>query len=149
MEMTSLNTELSDDVATDVFAAARWFDSLWNSTARAVGPNEIEWRCSTWGSGRGRGDWNETAIFILAAAAFNLRTWRNYDGRDELVVAVPLDRAPHLGQLIDRIGEEAEAWPWLNEEDPDRQLDVAAETLGLSTAAVVDDANLLEALGIE
>ncbi|QGN58067.1 hypothetical protein [Nostocoides sp. HKS02] len=52
-----------ENASADVFAAARWFGSLWNSSAKAVSLDEIEWQCNTWGSGHGRGDWLETANF--------------------------------------------------------------------------------------
>ena len=138
-----------DDVAIDVFAAARWFDTLWNSTAKAVSPDEVEWQCTTWGSGRGCGDWTQTAIFILTAEVFGFQLGRNCDGRDELVVPVPLDRFPQVVRLIERLGEEAESWPWLHEDDQDRQILVAAEVLGIPAAAVAEDIELLEALRIE
>ena len=138
-----------DVAADDVFAAARWFDTLWNSTAKATSPEEVEWQCTAWGSGRGGGDWTETGTFLLVVVVFDLRSWRNRDGRDELVVSVPLDRFPQVVRLIDRIGEEPESWPWILEEDFDRQIDVAAEVLGIPVAAVADDSGLLRALRIE
>jgi hypothetical protein len=135
--------------AVDAFAAARWFEMLWNSTARAVSADRVEWQCTTWGSGRGGGDWLETAVFSVVAAVFDLPTSRNYDGRDELVVLVPLERFADIVGLIDRLGEEPEGWPWLREDDPDRQIELAAEVLGISAAAVADDIDLLDALRIE
>jgi hypothetical protein len=141
-------TDPSHTVATDVFAAARWFDSLWNSSAKAVSAEELEWQCTTWGSGCGRGCWEQTATFTLVAAVFGLRSWPNPDGRDELVVSVPLARVPEIVRLIDRLGEEAECWPWFEEEDRERQVSVAAEILGLSPTAVADDVDLLAALRI-
>jgi hypothetical protein len=142
-------TDPSDTVADDVFAAARWFDSLWNSSARAVSAEEVEWQCTTWGSGCGRGGWEQAATFTLVAAVFGLRSWRNRQGRDELVVSVPLGRVPEIVRLIDRLGEEAESWPWFEEEDRDRQVRVAADILGLSATAVADDVDLLAALAID
>ena len=100
-------------------------------------------------SGRGCGDWSQTATFILAAQVFDLRSWRNRDGRDELVVSVPLDWVPQIVRLIDRIGEEPESWPWIYEDDRDRQISVADEVLGITAATVSDDADMLVALRIE
>ena len=150
--MTEIQTPATGPIevgADDVFAAARWFDELWNSTAKAVSPDEVEWQCTTWGSGRGGGDSTETGTFLLAVVAFDLRSWRNRDGRDELVVSVPLDRFPRIVRLIDRLGEEPESWPWILEEDVDRQINMAAEVLGIPAAAVADDSGLLTALRIE
>jgi hypothetical protein len=138
----------SDTVTLDVFAAARWFDSLWNSSAKAVSAEEVEWQCTTWGSGCGRGGWEHTATFTLVAAVFGLPSSRNRAGRDELVVSVPLGLVPEIVRLIDRLGEEAECWPWFVEEDRDRQVSVAAEVLGLSPTAVADDVDLRAALRI-
>ena len=83
------------------------------------------------------------------STVFDLRSWRNRDGRDELVVSVPLDWFPRIVRLIDRLGEEPESWPWILEDDPDRQISVAAEVLGIPAAAVADDSDLLTALRIE
>ena len=52
-------------------------------------------------------------------------------------------------RLIDRVGEEPESWPWILEEDFDRQIEVAAEVLGIPVAAVAEDSALLAALRIE
>lgn len=140
---------LSGEASMDVFAAARWFAALWNSTAKAVAPDEIEWQCTTWGSGRGFGDWTETAIFVLVARLFGLPSGRNYDARDELVVWVPLDRVPSIVGLVDRLGQEPEAWPWLYEEDRDRQVAIAADVLRVPASTVTGNDDLLEALRIE
>ena len=136
-------------VTTDVFAAARWFDELWNSTARAVSPEDVEWQCTTWGSGRGGGDWTDTAMFAVVIERFGLRSWRNREGRDELVVSVPLAVLPEVVALIDRLGEEPEDWPWVHEEDPGQQLLLAAQVLAMPPAALVDQADLCEALRID
>lgn len=153
-----MNENLSDRASTikiasgDVFVAARWLADLWNSSAKAVSSDEIEWQCNTWGSGRGCGDWLDTAKFAVVSEAFGLRTWRDYDGRDELVVAVPLAKFPAVATLIQRLGEEPEAWPWLDEDlygDTERQISTAAEELGLSRAALAANTDLLDALRIE
>lgn len=120
----------TENASTDVFAAARWFGSLWNSTAKAVSLDEVEWQCNTWGSGDGRGDWLDTASFRVAAAALGLALSQNWDGRDELIVSVPFDQFPQVAGLLDRLGEEAEAWPWFAEDEPERQIAIAAQTLG-------------------
>ena len=133
----------------DVFAAARWLGELWNSSAKAISPDEVEWMCGTWGSGRGRGYWTETATFTVVAQRFGLRTGRNFEGRDEAIVWVPLKRFPEVADVIERLGEDPEEWPWLDEEAEGRELDVAAEVLRLSPAALAEDADLLELLRIE
>ena len=141
-----------DSASTDVFAAARWLDSLWNSSARAVSANGIEWQCRTWGSAHRGGDWLDTASFLVAAAAFGLALSQNWDGRDELIVSVPFDQFPQVAELLERLGEEPEAWPWLAEDVEDvrdGQIAVAAETLGLSPSEVTQNTALLEALRIE
>lgn len=142
-------TRPTEGEASDVFAAARWFDALWNSTAKAISPDQVEWQCNTWGSGRGCGDWLDTAIFTLVAQVFGLASGRNRDERDELVVFVPLDLFPQIERLVERIGEIAEDWPWFAEDDPERQIILAAEALGIPAAAIAEDADLLEALRIE
>jgi hypothetical protein len=63
---------ISEQTPQDVFAAARWFGSLWNSSARAVSATELEWQCNTWGSGRGTPDWLDSAIFDLVIKRFDL-----------------------------------------------------------------------------
>lgn len=133
----------------DVFAAARWLGELWNSSATAVSADRIEWQCNTWGSGRGFGDWIDTALFLVVSEVFGLSTGKNYDGRDELVVSVPMSEFPRIAQLISRLDRmEPEAWPWLDEEVED-PVSVAAEFFELSRAEVADDAGLLDALRIE
>ncbi|WP_457253647.1 hypothetical protein [Pedococcus sp. P5_B7] len=118
--------------AGDVFRAAHWLDSQWNSSAKAVSATEVAWQCDTWGSGRGRGDWIETANFRAAAAAFDLDITTNIDGRDELVVTLPLDQFPKLAAMLARLGDEPEAWPSLLEDDRDDQIAVAAGGLAMS-----------------
>lgn len=145
--MTQIETQT--EPAGDVFAAARWLDDLWNSAARAVSPNLIEWQCTTWGSGRGFCDWTEIATFLLVAELFRLDTSRNREGRDELIVLVPLAYFAEVRALIERVGEEAELWPWLGEDDENRQLAIAATALGRSVAELADDVDLLEVLRIE
>ena len=145
--VTEINTETEAPV--DVFAAARWLDDLWNSSARAISPDEVEWMCGTWGSGRGRGYWTETATFTVVAQVFGLRTGRNHEGRDEAIVWVPLERFSEVAELIERLGEDPEEWPWFDEEAERREVEVAAEVLGLSPAVLAEDADLLEVLRIE
>lgn len=150
------DVETTTALPADVFGAARWMDELWNSTARAVSPELIEWQCNTWGSGAGRGDWTEYGTFALVAEAFGLTTSSNYDARDELIVMVPLEKFVDVATLIDRIGEDPEGWPWLgelDEEDDDenyrRQMVVAAEVLGRPVEDLVADMDLLETLRLE
>jgi hypothetical protein len=117
-EMTDIgNNQVEiDEASADVFAAARWLGSVWNSSARAVSACE------------------------------------NWEGRDELVVTVPFDQFPQVADLLDRLGEEAEAWPWGEEEvedDLEGQITVAAETLALSRSVVADNSDLRRALRIE
>lgn len=133
----------------DVFGVARWFDQLLNSTARAVSPAEVEWQCRTPGSGRGRGDWERWALWDVVATFFCLPTATNHAGRDEVIVRVPLEQYGEIATLIERLGEDAGEWPWLWEEDEDRQVATAAEVLGLPAVALADDPELLRALGIE
>jgi len=137
--------------AADVYIAARWLDELWNSSARATAPDEIEWRCRTWGSGVGRCDWLDTASFVAVAAAFELRSWRSHCGRDELVVLVPFDRFDEIADFIVRLGDEPEQWEWLTEElqgDRNGQVAMAAEVLGISASALAANDALLAALRI-
>ena len=134
---------------TDVFAAARRFGEEWNSTARAVSPNLIEWQCNTWGSGRGRAYWLETANFDVVARVFRLDTSWNWDARDELIVSVPLELCGDILRLIDKLGEEPESWPWLDEDDRDGQIRMAAEVLGFPVDVMADDDDLLEILRID
>ncbi|WP_028638865.1 hypothetical protein [Nocardioides sp. URHA0032] len=137
-----------DAVATDVFDAARWLDSQSNSSAKAVAPDEIEWQCNMWGSGRGRGYEDDAAIFYVIIAAFDLRTWCNKEGREELVVAVPLDRFARIAQMIDRLDQdEPGSWPWADEDSEDPIAD-AAEYLEMSPSELLGNAPLLEALGL-
>lgn len=134
--------------AGDVFRAACWLGSLWNSSAKAVSATEVAWQCDTWGSGRGRGDWIETANFHVAAAAFDLNTTWNVDGRDELVVTVPLDKFPEVAATLARLGDESEGWPWLLEDERDDQISVAAGELAMSPSAVASNPHLMKALRI-
>lgn len=141
--------DIRAELADDVFTAARWFDELQNSTGRAVSPNLIEWPCTTWGSGRGCCAWTETATFVLVTELFGLDTGRYREGRDELIVWVPLDKVDQVAELIDRLGEDAEAWPWLDEEDGSYQIAVAAQALGREVSDLAGNPDLLEALRIE
>lgn len=149
-------TEIIDDgpidQVTDVFAAARWFETLWNSSAKAVSFEEIEWQCQTWGSGHGGGHWLDSALFRVVAASFALRSWTSDEG-DGLVIAVPLDQFGEVARLIDRLGEDAESWPWFAEEcEEDRrvlQIATAAEVLDIPTTELDSNVELLAALGIE
>ena len=141
-----------DEASTDVFAAARWLGAQWNSSARAVSAHEIEWQCDTWGSGRGGGDWLDTASFDVIASAFELETSRNWEGRDELIVTVPFDQFRQVADLLDRLGDEPEAWPWSEEvveDDIESQISIAAKTLALSRSVIADNHDLRSALRIE
>jgi hypothetical protein len=134
----------------DPFTAARWLDDLWNSRGRAVGPDLVEWECRTWGSGRGRGGWEQVVLFCVVAERFGLATRCNDDERDELVVEVPLGSFEAVAQLIDRLGEEPESWPWWNiEDDPESQLALAAEVLDLPVAELEANDRLRKLLRIE
>ena len=144
--MTAIAT--TAELPTDVFGAARWLDQLWNSTAKAVSPDLIEWQCQTWGSGRGCGDWAHIGTFVLVAEACGLSTSRNREDRDELIVMVTPDRFPAVAALIERLGEDPEAWPWYDEEDEDKQIAVAAQVLGKTVTDLTDNEDLLEALRI-
>ncbi|GAB3435996.1 hypothetical protein GCM10027517_05490 [Phycicoccus ginsengisoli] len=134
-----------------MFGAAHWPDSLWNSHAKAVSVGLIEWQCATWGSGRGGGDWVETAAFHVAAAAFDLATSRNLGGHDELVVSVPLHTFSRIATVLHRLGDEVEDWPWFGEgldDDPDGRIEVAACELGLAPSVLAGNEDLLESLRI-
>jgi hypothetical protein len=149
---TQTQTETSTEPPIGVFAAARWFNGVWNSTAKAVSVDMLEWQCSTWGSGRGSGDWLDTGLFRLVAEVFNLDTSRKSDGRDELVIRVPMEFVPEIVGLIEHLGESAEDWPWLTEEyeeDLDLQIARAAEVLGLAAVDLAENGDLLEALRIQ
>jgi len=43
--LTENNTP--NEAPVDIFAAARWLDDLWSSSAKAISPDEIEWMCGT------------------------------------------------------------------------------------------------------
>ena len=150
--MTELLKQKANPI--DVFAAARWLGELWNSTARAVSLDTVEWQCKTWGSGRGAGVWLDVAVFKVVAETFELETWWNVDGRAELVVSVPLEQFPRVVDLIDELGEDPESWPWFCEEayEADNvqaaQIVLAAQVLGLPAILIADRPAFLEALGI-
>jgi hypothetical protein len=136
--------------AIDVFGVAEYFGALHDSRARAIAPQLVEWQCRTWGSGKGGGDWEDTAVFRLVAQVFGLDTSRNWDGRDELIVMIPAELFGPIAGLIERLGvDEPCHWPWLVEEDQDRKVIVAAAFLGLSVAVLENDEELLEALHLE
>lgn len=133
----------------DVFAAARWLSDVWNSSAVALSLDRIEWQCNTWGSGRGFGDWADTAVLRVAAEVFDLPTGKNSDGRDELVVSVPMANFADIARLVSRLGRMGpEEWPWFDEdvEDP---IGVAADFLQIPQAILAEDTDLLEALRLE
>ena len=134
----------------DVFTAARQLDDLWNSSARAVSPQKIEWMCRTWGSGRGRAAWTDIAVHTVVAEAFGLEMSSNWDGRDELIVYVPFEKFADVYRMIDRLteGEEPTGWPWLDEEAEGREVEVAAQVLGMSASDIAANGDLMEALGI-
>jgi hypothetical protein len=138
----------TEDLVRDVFSAAAWLDARWNSRARAVSPDTIEWMCTTWGSGRGCGEWIETAAFTIVAAAFDLATWRNRDGRDELVVEVSMDRFPAAADMIRRLEDLPDGPPWLDEDEEGPAIVSAANYLGLPVEAVQSNDDLLFALRI-
>lgn len=142
--------------ADDVFSAAEWFSMLWNSSAKAVAFDKVEWQCNTWGSGRGAGSWEDWGLFALVAKRFDLATFGNDDARDELVIAVPLDRMADIVKLVDDIGENCEEWPWLVEDDGDEELDdeayemkrivAASAALGVPVEVLAADGEWLELL---
>lgn len=137
----------------DIFSAARWFDGLWNSAARAVSPSSLEWQCATYGSGEGRAYWEDTVIFDVVVALFNLPIESNWRGRDELVVTVPLDLAPAIMAVINGIGEdEPSSWPWRDEdveEDREAQIALAADALGIRPEGLAGNVELLRLLRID
>jgi hypothetical protein len=97
--MTQMHTTTPADAGlSDVFAAARWLDGLWNATARATSPDEVEWPCCTWGSAQRRGDREQFALFVLVAKVFGLPSGANRAGRNELVVLVPLACSLRFGR---------------------------------------------------
>lgn len=80
---------------------------------------------------------------------FGLRTSSNFEGRDEAIIWVPLERFPEVAEFIAQLGEDPEEWPWLDEEAEGREVEMAAEVLGLSPAALAEDTDPLELLRIE
>ena len=58
-------------------------------------------------------------------------------------------RFAEIVQLVHRLGEDPERWSWLDEEDPDVQIEVAAEVLGIPAAELAANFDLLEALRLE
>jgi hypothetical protein len=142
----------TETLGSDVFAAAQWFDDLWNSSARAVAADEIEWHCATWGSGRGHGDWLDTAMFHIVVNVFGLRTWRNRSGRDELVVAVPLNQVASIAAVVEKLDGDPDDWPWFDEDledDLDRRIAVAAACLAVTPEAIHANEDLLGALRVQ
>jgi hypothetical protein len=133
----------------DVFSASRWFASLPNSKARATGPDTLEWQCRTWGSGRGGGVWADTFMFIIAAERFKLRTWRDDEARDTLVVEVPMGLLVEIFGLIERLGEDPESLPWCFADEREEQVAIAAEVLKLRPEELEDDYEFLELLRID
>ena len=134
----------------DVFSAAMRMASLDNSTARAVSSDGIEWQCTSWGSGRGRAGWEDTAVFSVVAHTLGLSTGRNIEGRDELVVMVPLSLYPKVMALAARLGADApDMWPWMgDEEDWGDRLALAAKALDIEVDQLEADDELLELLGM-
>lgn len=148
-DMNTANNPVPDPVqplGMDVFQAARWFDSLWNSRARAISADELEWQCTTWGSGRGRAQIEEVGLFQLVAHRFQLKTGRG--DRDELIVLVTLQKSADIMAFVERVGEATEDWPWVREEDYDDRLRVAAEVLQLPIDDLMSDEELLDLLSI-
>lgn len=117
---------------TDVFAAAEHLQEISFGRARAVGSDEIELQCRTWGSGSGRGHWVDRVFFEVIAGMFDLRLWRNKDGRDELVVAVPMDMYDDVVSAIAHLDQdEPESWPWIQRGGSvERKIEAAARWLG-------------------
>lgn len=135
-----------EDLGMDVFAAAAWLDLHSDSRTRAVSLTKVEWMCTTWGSGRGCGEWIESAAFSIVAAAFDFPTSRNRDGRDELVVSVSMERFPAVREMINRLEGLSETPPWLDEDEEGPAIASAANYLGLPVDAVQNNDNLLFAL---
>ena len=128
----------------DVFEAARWFDGGWNSTAKAVTADLIEWKCTTWGSGRGAGSWEEVGTFVLVAQVFGLATGRDRDDRE-------FPWRCFLRSLRCSSGSVTLRGTGLGcgEDEVDAQIAVAAGVLGVPVEDVAGDDDLLEALRIE
>jgi hypothetical protein len=145
MDNNEMETEAPE---MDVFAAAAWLDSNWNSSAHAVSQERIEWQCGTWGSGRGRATWEETAVFCIVAEICGLDTTRNFEGRDELIVLVPLDKFERVMDLVLSLGENIEDQDWLGEEDRSEQIALAAAVLDMPVKALKKNTGLLELLRI-
>jgi hypothetical protein len=146
-EMTVNGVDV-DVKTTDVFGAAVWLEELGNGPARAASLDLVEWQCSTWGSGRGRGEMEDIGLFHLVARVLSLETGRNREGRDELIVYVPFESFAAVAALIEEIGGDTQSWPWLLEDDEDDQRRVAASVLGTTVADLVGDGDLLATLGL-
>ena len=150
--MTELCVEDTAAVV-DVFTAARWLGGLWNSSAKAVAVDELEWQCNTWGSGLGGGDWLDWGLFVLVVEVLGLDSWRNREGRNELVVSVPMVQFAQVVVLIERIGEDPECWPWLDVDEDgddgrDRGLEAAAGVLGITVEEIMANVRLLDVLHV-
>ena len=89
-------------------------------------------------------------MFALMIQRFNLNASRNYDGRDELLVTVPLERVADIVTLISVLGENPEEWPGVWDEDPDGepvdQVAVAAQALNVPVQALATVDDWLEVL---
>lgn len=127
----------------DVFAAAEWLGQLEFSTAHAVSRDRIEWQCTSSGGGS---LWGDTALWCLVAEVFGLARGRNIDGRDELIVTVPLESFPAVAALIDKVGNRPEWWPWNRVSEEAEQMAIAAEILDRSVADLEADGDLVDAL---
>jgi hypothetical protein len=156
--MSVVGVDVGTKLPVDVFGVAAWLEEIGGGPARAVSSDLVEWMCSTWGSGKGRGDRLDTGLFLMVASIFGLDTWCNKAGRNELVVSVPLDRFSAIAMLIEEIGADADSWPWLfiEDDDDERKCDggdvrlvLAASVLGTTVADLIGDGVLLEALGLD
>lgn len=131
----------------DVFEATRRLDDLWNSRARAVGADMIEWECKTWGSGDWRGARDDYVLFRLMAERYDLDTRVNWEERDELIVLVPLDLVDQIFSIIEQLDED---WPWLVEDlTRNEQLAIAAKVLYLDPGELEGWDELVEMLRFE
>lgn len=137
------------EASMDVFAAARWLDRVDNGVARAVSLETVEWKCRTWGSGEGCAYSWDYALFSLVAAVFDLSTSCDCEGRDELLVEVPLSRFADVAELVERVGDEFDgSWPWLGMDAEGRELEATAEFLGMSVAELRGNPDLLFVLDL-
>jgi hypothetical protein len=144
----SKEKDMTSTTGPDIFAGAQSLDQIWNSSAHAVGPDEILWQCDTWGSGRGRCSPEESAIHLVVAHVLNLKTSYNWDARDELEVRIPLDAVERAIELAEAL-EDTDSWPWHDDDlSVTQKVALAAKALGLSAKVVRMDNDLLDLLRI-